>query len=173
MAVSCIERLRAIRHHYRHLKHVIFQSDNANHFTGKVTKMYLHQAAIACGMTLVTYNYNEVAAGKDVRDSHFAHQQLRVEAYIAEGEWGRKVSTPKQLAVALSTKCVKNTTVLLVKPKHDCPFMAANFPQSKAFQPIWLLIMTTILKPLNACFIFSQPWTVCTFLHNKADSCFI
>ena len=48
-----------------------------------------------------------------------------------EGEWGRKVSTPMQFAVALSTKCV-NTTVLLVKPKHDCPFMAAKFPPIKA-----------------------------------------
>ena len=110
--------------------------------------MYLHQAAIACGMILVAYYHNEAAAGKDVCDSHFAHQQLRVEAYIAKGEWGRKVSTPKQLAVALSTKCVKNTTVLLVKPKHDCLFMAAKLP-SKVFQTIWLLIMTTILKPLE------------------------
>ena len=90
--------------------------------------MFLHQAAIACGMTLVAYYHNEAAA---VCDSHFAHQQLRVEAYIAEGEWGRKVSTPKQLAVALSTKFVKNTTVLLVKPKHDCPFMAAKLPPIK------------------------------------------
>ena len=125
--------------------------------------MYLHQAAIACGMTLVTYYYNEVAAGKDVCDSHFAHQQLRVEAYIAEGEWGRKAPTPKQLAVALSTKCVKNTTVL-VKPKHDCPFMAANFPQSKAFQPIWLLIMTTILKPLNVSFFHNLGQSVPSYI---------
>ena len=81
--------------------------------------------------TLVAYYHNEAAAGKDVCDSHFAHQQLRVEAYIAEGEWRRKVSTPKQLAVALSTKCVKNTTVLLMKPKHDCPFMAVKLPPIK------------------------------------------
>ncbi|KAL5489384.1 hypothetical protein EMCRGX_G018473 [Ephydatia muelleri] len=151
IAISCIEaRLSAIRHHYPHLKHVIFQSDNVKNFAGKVTKMYLHQAPIAGGMTIVAYYHNEAAAGKDVCGSHFAHQQLRVEAYmyIAKGEWERKVSTPKQLAVALSTKCVKNTTVLLVKPKHDCLFMAVKLPP-KAFQPIWLLIMTTILKPLE------------------------
>ena len=41
------------------------------------------------------------------------------------------MSTPKQLAVALSTKCVKNTTVLLMKPKHDCPFMAVKLPPIK------------------------------------------
>ena len=93
--------------------------------------MYLHQAAIACGMTLVAYYHNEAAAGKYVCDSCFAHQQFRVEACIAEGEWGRKVSTPKQLAVALSTKCVKNTTVLLVKPKDDYPFMTAKLPPTK------------------------------------------
>ena len=135
IAISCIEaRLSAIRHHYPHLKHVIFQSDNVKNFAGKVTKMYLHQAPIAGGMTIVAYYHNEAAAGKDVCGSHFAHQQLRVEAYmyIAKGEWERKVSTPKQLAVALSTKCVKNTTVLLVKPKHDCPFMAAKLPPIKA-----------------------------------------
>ena len=63
IAISCIEAgLRAIRHHYPNLKHVIFQSDNAKNFTGKVTKMYLHQAAIACGMTFVAYNHNEAAA---------------------------------------------------------------------------------------------------------------
>ena len=94
IAISCIEAgLRAIRHHYPHLKHVIFLSDNAKNFAGKVTKMYLHQAAIACGMTLVAYYHNEAAAGKDVCDSHFAHKQLRVEACIAKGEWGRKVNS--------------------------------------------------------------------------------
>ena len=41
------------------------------------------------------------------------------------------MSTPKQLAVALSTKCVMNTTVLLVKPKHDCPFIAVKLPPIK------------------------------------------
>ena len=89
IAISCIEAgLRAIRHHYPHLKHVIFQSDNAKNFAGKVTKMYLYQAAIACGMTLVAYYYNEAAVGKDVCNSHFAHQQLRVEAYILRKESG-------------------------------------------------------------------------------------
>ena len=41
------------------------------------------------------------------------------------------MSTSKQLAVALSTKCVRNTTVLRVKPKHDCPFMAVKLPPIK------------------------------------------
>eukprot|EP00731_Ephydatia_muelleri_P002471 Em0001g2471a len=45
-----------------------------------------------------------------------------------EGEGGRKVSTAKQLAVALSSKCVKDTTVLLVKPKHDAPFVSTKVP---------------------------------------------
>ena len=61
IAISCIEA---------GLKHVSFQSDNAKNFAGEVTKIYLHQAAIACGMTLVAYYHNEAAAGKDVWDSH-------------------------------------------------------------------------------------------------------
>ena len=77
-------------------------------------------------MNLIAYYHNEAAAGKDICDSHFSHQQSRVEAYISEGEGRRKVSTPKQLAIALSTKCVKNTIVLLVKPKYDPPFMTAK-----------------------------------------------
>ena len=39
---------------------------------------------------------------------------------------GRKVSAAKQLAVALSTKSVKNTIVLLVKPEQDAPFRSTN-----------------------------------------------
>ncbi|KAL5517232.1 hypothetical protein EMCRGX_G002736 [Ephydatia muelleri] len=49
-----------------------------------------------------------------------------------EGEGGRKVSTAKQLAVALSSKCVKDTTVLLVKPKHDAPFVSTKVPAIQA-----------------------------------------
>ena len=77
-------------------------------------------------MELLAYHHNEAAAGKDVCDTHFAHKQARVDAYISEGDCGRKVSTAKQLAVALSTKSVKNTIVLLVKPKQDAPFRSTN-----------------------------------------------
>ena len=127
IVVSCLEAgLQALHHRFPHLRRVIFQSDNAKNFAGKVTKMFIHQAVSACGMNLIAYYHNEAAAGKDICDSHFSHQQSRVEAYISEGEGGRKVSTPKQLAIALSTKCVKNTTVLLVKPKYDPPFMTAK-----------------------------------------------
>ena len=127
IVVSCLKAgLRALHHCFPHLRRVFFQSDNAKNFAGKVTKMFIHQAVSACGMNLIAYYHNEAAAGKDICDSHFSHQQSRVEAYIYEGEGGRKVSTPKQLAIALSTKCVKNTTVLLVKPKYDPPFMTAK-----------------------------------------------
>ena len=69
---------------------------------------------------------NQSAAGKDICDSHFSHQQSRVEAYISEGEGGRNYQHQNNFAIALSTKCVKNTTVLLVKPKYDPPFMTAK-----------------------------------------------
>ena len=106
-------------------------------------------------------------------DSHFAHQQLRVEVYIAEGEWGRKVSTPKQLAVTLSTKCANNTTVLLVKPKHDCSFMAAKVSPMKGISTYLAAHYDHHSETRQVSFQFSQPWTVCTLLHNKADSCSI
>ena len=38
-----------------------------------------------------------------------------------QGDGSRKVSTPKQLAVALMTNSVSNTTVLLVKPDFHAP----------------------------------------------------
>ena len=62
--------------------------------------------------------------------THFSHQQTRVEAYFAQGDGGRKVSTPKQLAVALVNTCtsVKNTTVLLVKPDFRAPYHYASIP---------------------------------------------
>ena len=88
--------------------------------------MFIHQAVSACGMSLIAYFHNEAAAGKDVCDSHFSHQQSRVEAYISEGKGGRKASTTIQIAIALSTKCVTNTTVLPVKPKYDAPSMTAK-----------------------------------------------
>ena len=41
---------------------------------------------------------------------------------------GRKVSTPKQLAVALVNTSVRNTTVLLVKPDFGAPYHTASIP---------------------------------------------
>ena len=39
IAISCIEAgLRAIQHHYPHLKHVIFQSDNAKILLAKLPR---------------------------------------------------------------------------------------------------------------------------------------
>ena len=42
------------------------------------------------GGILVADYHNEAAAGKDVCNSHFAHQQARVETCIAEGTWWEK-----------------------------------------------------------------------------------
>ena len=120
VALSCLEAgLHALHWRFPHLKQVILQSDNAINLSGKDMKMFVHQAVSSTGMELLAYYHNEAAAGKDVCDTHFAHQQARVDAYISEGDGGRKVSTAKQLAVALSTKSVKNTIVLLVKPKQE------------------------------------------------------
>ena len=40
-------------------------------------------------------------------DTHFSHQQARVNAYISEGSGGRNVSTPRQLVAALTAKLKK------------------------------------------------------------------
>ena len=44
------------------------------------------------------------------------------------GDGGRKVSTAKQLAIALANMSVSNTTVLLVKPNFQAPCRAAQIP---------------------------------------------
>ena len=76
----------------------------------------------------MAYYHNEAQSGKDVCDAHFSHHQTRVDAYLAQGDGGRKVSTPKQLAVALMTTSVSNTTVLLVKPDFRAPFHFTHMP---------------------------------------------
>ena len=76
----------------------------------------------------MAYYHNEAQSGKDVCDTHFSHQQTRVDAYLAQGDGGRKISTPKQLAVALMTTSVSNTTVLLVKPDFQAPFRLTCIP---------------------------------------------
>ena len=78
--------------------------------------------ARAAGLECIAYYHNEAAAGKDVCNTHFSHQQARVDAYISEGSGGRKVSSAKQLYTALATKLLKNTTILLVKPDFKAPF---------------------------------------------------
>ena len=45
-----------------------------------------------------------------------------------QGDGGRKVSTPKQLAIALMSTPVSNTIVLLVKPKFQSPYCSAAIP---------------------------------------------
>ena len=53
--------------------------------------------------------------------THFSHQQTHVDSYLVQGEGGRKVSTPIQLAVALMENPVRNSTVL-VKLDFKAPY---------------------------------------------------
>ena len=129
VVLSCLEAaMHVIRRRFPHLTKVIFQSDNAKNLAGKQTKLLLPHVCSAAGMKLVAYYHNEAQSGKDVCDTHFSHQQTRVNAYLAQGEGGRKVSTPKQLAVALMTTSISNTTVLLVKPDFRAPFRSTHIP---------------------------------------------
>ena len=59
---------------------------------------------------------------------HLSHQQAQVDAYLVQGDGGRKVSTPRQLAVALINTSVSNTTVLLVQLNFQAPYYAAAIP---------------------------------------------
>ena len=127
VVLSCLEAgLNALHLRFPTIHNVILQSDNAKNFASKDIKPLVHQVVSAASMNLLAYYHNEAATGKDICDTHFAHMQARVAAYISEGEGGRKVSTAKQLAVALSSTCVEDTTVLLVKPKHDAPFVSTK-----------------------------------------------
>ena len=49
-------------------------------------------------------------------------------AYLVQGDGGRKVSTAKQLAIALANMYVSNITVLLVKLNFQAPCRAAQIP---------------------------------------------
>ena len=51
-----------------------------------------------------------------------------------------------QLAVALNSKCVKDTTVLLVKPKHDAPFISTKVPAIQGISNSMLLSMMKRIK---------------------------
>ena len=76
----------------------------------------------------MAYYHNEAQSGKDICDTHFSHQQTHIEAYLKQGDGGRKISTPKQLAVALMEKSITNTTVLLIKPNFCAPYRSAICP---------------------------------------------
>ena len=124
IVLSCLEAaLHALRQQFPHVTKLIVRSGNAKNLAGKqdqaAPSIYVCSAA---GLKLVACYHNEAQSGKDVCDTHFSHQQFRVEAYLVQGNGGRKVSTPKQLAVALMEKSLSNTTVLLVKPDFKAPY---------------------------------------------------
>ena len=129
VVLTCLEAaMHALKHRFPYLTKIIVQSDNAKNLAGKQTKQFLPHVYSAAGLKLVGYYHNEAQSGKDVCDTHFSHQQTQVEAYLAQGDGGRKVSTPKQLAVALVNTSVRNTTVLLVKPDFGAPYRFASIP---------------------------------------------
>ena len=129
IVLSCLEAaFHALRQRFPYVSKIIVQSDNAKNLAGKQTKLLLPYVCSAAGLKLLAYYHNEAQSGKDVCDTHFSHQQTQVDTYLVQGDGGRKVSTPKQLAVALITNSVKNTTVLLVKPDFHAPCRTAVIP---------------------------------------------
>ena len=105
--------LHALKQKLPHVTKLIVQSDNAKNLAGKQTKLLLPYVCSAAGLKLITYYHNKAQSGKDVCDTHFSHQQTQVDAYLVQGDGGRKVSTPKQLAVALINTSVSNTVYWL------------------------------------------------------------
>ena len=97
----------------------------------------------AAGFKLVAYYHNEAQSGKDVCDTHFSHQQTHLEAYLKHGDGGRKISTPKQLAVALMEKSITNTTVLLIKPNFTAPYRSATCPSINGITQFYAAKYTT------------------------------
>ena len=129
IVLSCLEAaFHALRQRFPYVSKIIVQSDNAKNLAGKQTKLLLPYVCSAAGLKLLAYYHNEAQSGKDVCDTHFSHQQTQVDTYLVQGDGSRKVSTPKQLAVALITNSVKNTTVLLVKPDFHAPCRTAVIP---------------------------------------------
>ena len=131
VVLSCLEAaMHALKLQFPYLTKIIVQSDNAKNLAG--SNFYLNVFS-AAGLKLVGYFHNEAQSGKDVCDTHFSHQLTQVDAYLAQGEIGRKVSTPKQLAVALVNTSVRNTTVLLVKPDFGAPYRIPAIPGISTF----------------------------------------
>eukprot|EP00731_Ephydatia_muelleri_P014407 Em0008g127a len=152
VTLSCLEAsFHVLKQRFPYVRNVILQSDNAKTFGGNVTTQLLPLVARAAGLECIGYYHNEAAAGKDVCDTHFSHQQARVDAYIAEGSGGRKVSTAKQLVAALSYKLVKNTTVLL-KPDFMAPFQSSNLktiPGIASFYATQYITTTTVIQGIE------------------------
>eukprot|EP00731_Ephydatia_muelleri_P032444 Em0023g951a len=139
VVLSCFEAaFHVLRSRFPHIKKIIIQSDNAKNLAGKQSKLLLPHVFSAAGFILVAYYHNEAQSWKDVCDTHFSHQQTQVEAYLTQGEGGRKISTPKQLAVALMEKSTINTTVLLIKPNFEAPYRSAVCPSIKGISEFYV-----------------------------------
>ena len=139
VVLSCFEAaFHVLRSRFSHVKKIIIQSDNAKNLAGKQSKLLLPHVCSAAGFKLVAYYHNEAQSGKDVCDTHFSHQQTQVEAYLTQGEGGHKISTPKQLAVALMEKSTINTIVLLIKPNFKAPYRSAVCPSIKGISEFYV-----------------------------------
>ncbi|KAL5496895.1 hypothetical protein EMCRGX_G013267 [Ephydatia muelleri] len=69
--------------------------------------------------------------------------KTHLEAYLKHRDGGRKISTPKQLAVALMEKSITNTTVLLIKPNFTAPYRSATCPSINGITQFYAAKYTT------------------------------
>ena len=62
---------------------MILQSGSAKKFANKDMKLLVFQVVSAASMNQLAYYHNEAATGMDICDTHSAHMQARVAAYIS------------------------------------------------------------------------------------------
>eukprot|EP00731_Ephydatia_muelleri_P002645 Em0001g2645a len=80
---------------------------------------------------------------KDLVRGKGSEDETHLEAYLKHGDGGRKISTPKQLAVALMEKSITNTTVLLIKPNFTAPYRSATCPSINGITQFYAAKYTT------------------------------
>ena len=90
----------------------------------------------------------------------FPIKKTQADAYLVQGDGERKVSAPKQLAVALMTTSVCNTTVLLVKPDFWAPCRTTVIPPVPGMSEFYAAqyIKTDGKQEIR----FFQSWAECT-----------
>ena len=172
IVLSCFEAaLHALRCRFPYDKMVITQSDDARNLAGKQMKLLLPHVCSASGFKLVAYYHNEAHSGKDVCDTHCSYQQTQIEAYLKQGDGGRKLSTPKQLAVALMEKTITKTTVLLIKLNFCAPYRSVKCPSINGITQFYAALYITTASNQQKIDLYNCPGHKIPSLSVPVQSC--
>jgi hypothetical protein len=105
---ACLARVRAM---FPDVVTVSVQSDNAAAYASPFLLFFLLGITTLHGLRITEYVHNEAGDGKTVLDGHFGVQSHMLCAYVNEGH---DITMPKQAALALRHKPVRNTLVTLI-----------------------------------------------------------